>query len=560
MRKRLSEGGVTVQAIAGNHAVFLGLDLSDAARAGCLGWSIHREDHTENEDHWLAGFKTFEAVVPNPDPAVTYLSSDHPMQTFYWGDYSAKPAHDYTYRLVPRFGAPGALENHPGVEASIDITTNDPATGRHGVYFNRGVAASQAYERKFGASPSTLPGPKRAEALAWLSRGLFEAMVAFIGQATSAQLALRAAVYEFTQPDVLEAFKSAHDAGADIQIVYHANADTQGSANRKAIQDCGLNVPPSPMIPRTRAAIAHNKFIVFCTKDNAGALTPVSVWTGSTNLSEGGIFGHSNVGHVVRDGAVAGRYLDFWSELQGDPELATTQAWNDANSPFAQSNVTSAGIHTLFSPRSNLDPLDWYAGQFADGPSASSNITLPFGMTQVFEDKLTAYNGPALHLVMLDQHDSHQAVWSASKQVFVAVGSEGGPDLLARWAKEALTGFNVHVPYLHTKILLVDPLSANPTVISGSANFSPNSTDLNDENMLVIQGDQDLADVYLTEYARIFQHFYARYWASQLAAGGSAQTQSFLADTDAWQTPYFTVGNPKFMLRTLYSTRVEGNA
>jgi hypothetical protein len=207
------------------------------------------------------------------------------------------------------------------------------------------------------------------------------------------------------------------------------------------------------------------------------------VWTGSTNLSEGGIFGHSNVGHVVRDGAVAGRYLDFWSELQADPELATTQAWTDANSPFAQNDVNSAGIHTLFSPRSNLDPLDWYAGEFADGPSASSSITLPFGMTQAFEDKLTPYNGPALHFVMLDQHDSHQAIWSASKQVFVAVGSEGGPDSLARWAKEALTGFNVHVPYLHTKILLVDPLSANPTVISGSANFSPNSTDLNDENM-----------------------------------------------------------------------------
>jgi phosphatidylserine/phosphatidylglycerophosphate/cardiolipin synthase-like enzyme len=105
----------------------------------------------------------------------------------------------------------------------------------------------------------------------------------------------------------------------------------------------------------------------------------------------------------------------------------------------------------------------------------------------------------------------------------------------------------------------VNPLSANPTVISGSANYSPNSTDLNDENMLVIQGDQGLADVYFTEYARIFQHFYARYWASQLAAGGGAHTQSFLADTDAWQTPYFTDGNPKFMLRTLYSTRVEGN-
>jgi phosphatidylserine/phosphatidylglycerophosphate/cardiolipin synthase-like enzyme len=196
--------------------------------------------------------------------------------------------------------------------------------------------------------PDQLPADKKAAALAWLSRGLMEALIAFIGQADSAQFALRAAVYEFTQPDVLAAFRAAHDQGADVRIVYHALADGEGNSNRQAIGDAGLD--PAIVIPRTKANIAHNKFIVLCTKDAAGDLTPECAWTGSTNISEGGIFGHSNVGHVVRDPAVAGRYLDFWSELEGDPELDALRDWTTANSQFDESAVATDGIHTLFSP------------------------------------------------------------------------------------------------------------------------------------------------------------------------------------------------------------------
>ncbi len=140
----------------------------------------------------------------------------------------------------------------------------------------------------------------------------------------------------------------------------------------------------------------------------------------------------------------------------------------------------------------------------------------------------------------------------------MAVGTVGGPSLLSRWAQEELTGFNSFVPYLHTKILLVDPLGADPTVITGSANFSPDSTDTNDENMLVIRGDKEAADVYFTEFARIFIHFYARWWASQLTKGpDDAQVSSFLSETDAWQVPYFTEGNPKALQRTVFSSKVE---
>src|SRR5438445_4677220 len=47
MRVHNSEHGLSVRATAGTHTVLLGFDLVDPA--GCLGFGIHRTDHTEEE-------------------------------------------------------------------------------------------------------------------------------------------------------------------------------------------------------------------------------------------------------------------------------------------------------------------------------------------------------------------------------------------------------------------------------------------------------------------------------------------------------------------------------
>jgi phosphatidylserine/phosphatidylglycerophosphate/cardiolipin synthase-like enzyme len=46
--------------------------------------------------------------------------------------------------------------------------------------------------------------------------------------------------------------------------------------------------------------------------------------------------------------------------------------------------------------------------------------------------------------------------------------------------------------------------------VTGSANFSKASTNDNDENMLVIRGDRRVADIYFTEFNRLFNHYYMR--------------------------------------------------
>ena len=79
-----------------------------------------------------------------------------------------------------------------------------------------------------------------------------------------------------------------------MQIRYEAQS--YKDENEAMIAQSGIGDICAPQ--KSRDGIRHNKFIVLIHKNK-----PVAVWTGSTNISAGGIFGHSNVGHVVWDEA-----------------------------------------------------------------------------------------------------------------------------------------------------------------------------------------------------------------------------------------------------------------
>jgi phosphatidylserine/phosphatidylglycerophosphate/cardiolipin synthase-like enzyme len=546
MRKNVTQQGISAHAISGSYTVTLGLNATEEARKGLLGFAIKRTDHTENESYWLRGFKTFRSVVPEPKPGETYPLMEHPVQSFLWGDYTAKPGHDYMFEIVPLYGKPKFLV--PGKTLKVRIRTEREDQGKHSVYFNRGVAGSQAYAWKFGdRSPDDVPDRK---AYIWLSRGLEEALLAYIGQANRPGTGLRASVYEFNYPPVLAAFKAAHDAGADVKIIYDARQDPPVEATRAAIKEAGL--PEEVLIPRkaNKSAISHNKFIVLLKRGR-----PVQVWSGSTNFTRGGIFGQANVGHLVRDSRVAQRYLEYWKLLSGDPSSkdlrpALVQLTPDLDGP------APSGNSMFFSPRPSLAALEWYASRL-DAATQTAALTAAFGVTSQLAEVL-GKDKDYPRFLLLEKAGSNFSVYGADRDVQISVGSHLGTDPLYQWAAERLTGFNVHVQYIHTKFMLVDPLTENPLVVTGSANFSEPSTTENDENMLVIQDDKRVADIYLGEFMRLFNHFYFRYHANRLQAleKGESSSGLFLVEDDSWTNRYYNPTSPKFKLRVLFGTRL----
>jgi hypothetical protein len=72
--------------------------------------------------------------------------------------------------------------------------------------------------------------------------------------------------------------------------------------------------------------------------------------------------------------------------------------------------------------------------------------------------------------------------------------------------------------------------------------------------MLLIRGDTRIADIYLTEFDRIFRHFYFRDVANELAAKGHNAKSIFLdeSDTFAWSASYFWADGFKSLRRQMF--------
>jgi uncharacterized protein YegP (UPF0339 family)/phosphatidylserine/phosphatidylglycerophosphate/cardiolipin synthase-like enzyme len=563
MRVGAAHDGISVHAIAGSYVVLFGLDCTEAARHGLLGFAVERTDHTEDEQYWLRGFKVFKERAFDVVPGQSVTSLEHPFQTFLWSDFTAKPGYTYTYRICAMYGKPKKLEI--GREVSVTVNTEPVDAGVHAVHFNRGVAASQAYARRFGYVEPDIEQPDEPY-WPWLSRGLKEAMLDFIAQARGARFTLHAAVYEFNYPFALEAFKSAADSGADVRVVYDRRGKVHvpepgqekryrvWEATEPAAEAAGLT---PHMIPRkTNSAISHNKFIVLSKNGQ-----PQQIWTGSTNFTWGGIFGQSNVGHVVRDTAVAQAYLDYWTRLSQDPNYATIRPANVAASPQPSIQPPS-GITPVFFPREDLQMMDWYVAQ-AERATESFFITAAFGLHKRLAHVL---GQPADHLryVLLETDKRGAQIETTDFDVKIAVGSyldyeTARRQPLIRWVKERLTLLNSHVRHAHTKFMIVDALTDNPLVVTGSANFSDASVKSNDENMLIIQGDTRVADIYLGEFMRLFNHHYFRYLAQKLGwdlRGGGSIAE--LYDSDVWTERYFDPSKPSFKQRQLFRWKGTG--
>jgi hypothetical protein len=554
MRARASKDGLTVRIIAGTHATLLAFDLADERRPGCLGFSIERTDVGTGDRRWLPNSLRFMSD-PHGELVTTARA---PLQKFRWGDYTTEPGRLYRYRVVARYGTPsdiiaqGVLAERPGGfdvisgGVTLELRTEDNRNEATSIFFNRGAAASQAYVNKFGDNdPDDIP-----EALTWLSRGLEEGLVAFIAKADGPDFALHGCVYEFEKPTPIRALKLAQGRGAEVHIVYHARrGGNTAEENKTAIAKEEVSFQTTP---RTQgSAIMHNKYLVLLRKDATGTLQPIAVWTGGTNWTEGGIYGQLNVGHAVYDPAVATRYEAGFQVLAQDLTIDATQARNDVITPTPLNRAAlQHGPTPLFSPQNGLGMIDLYADICKTAKVLM--ISAPFALHERIRNVLGSPTDGAMRFLLADKEGSYGEKGNIDKlnadpgnMAAVAKPYEGTK--LADFQKRKLDRDRLMVDesfhhagiHIHSKIILADPFGADPVLVTGSANFSTNSTVANDSNILVFRGDTAVADVYVADFMRMFEH----YWFRSRKDEKLAANQIFaLKDTDAWSERYFTPG------------------
>jgi phosphatidylserine/phosphatidylglycerophosphate/cardiolipin synthase-like enzyme len=559
--------GYTVFAVAGTNTVSFGIDFKNADTKGLLGFSVQRT-YADGSVHFLPGFKIFEEHQKDMKPGNVVSTETDPIQSFVWDDFTLAPGKNYTYTFIPVKGAPDALIRQKAIP--INISTEPIfSSKKHDIYFNRGAASSQAYAREFdNTPPDKLVGKKKQDAFDWLTRDLESALIKFISQTKRGET-LNGCFYEFTYQPVLTEFTKAIKRGVKVSLVIDCK-NNQHTVKEKLIKSTPrvenleaikiAKIPMTSIIKReaNKSVLQHNKFMV-----RLQGNMPIEVWTGSTNITESGIFGQTNVGHWVKDKNVAKIYQSYWELLSKDPgpkdgdpaptkkkdKAAYIKDIMDIQKDLA--SVIPVGVTPIFSPRSSNAMLEEYFS-LIDKAKRTGDITLAFGISADLKKLLEKHDPQSpVTFMVLEKEDK---ATKKNQKTFYSLNSKNNvyeafgafvDDPVYKWVLQESNaiklGLGVNISYIHSKFLLQDALGNDPVIVTGSANFSANSTVGNDENMIVIRGDQRVADIYFTEFNRLFSHFYYRAVVKQIKEkkqDDDPKKGAFLDGTDAWLSDY----------------------
>jgi len=562
-RDYVTDGKISCNAIGGAKVVMLGFDASDEGREGLLGFAVKKIDVTSKQEFWLG--PKVEVDMGEAGGADDEKKELRIIQKFLWNDYMAYSGHNYTYRITPLYIGEGnqkkwgsSIEVH--VKTQGNVINNE--VKKDAVFFNRANSGSQGYIARFGDGPiDELSEEKNKEAYEWLSNGLIQAMKDVLNLATDKSYAIRGAVYEFSFEPLVQEFKNAHDRGVDVKICFHRHdkADDVSVATLKVMEKVGLgpigeikdgdftdeDVAGLQCIPISHGPIHHNKFVMLL-KDNK----PYALWTGSTNWTLGALCGHSNVGHLTYNEVLLDQFHQYWNHLCHNKTPSHKKDDNEAVSPFNPDKPIGQ-YQSVFSPRHSLQVLFDY-GAFIVNAKGPVFLTLPFGVTkEMYEFLVKETKHPKFILVdnAYGAHGKTERFLEVKKTPnnYVALGEYLKEDHGDNWHEEHLSGLNSHVKFIHTKFLLIDPLGPEPLIVTGSANFSASSTDKNDENMIVIRTNPDVAQIYVNDFMRFFEHFELR---NKVNAG--APVPEFLLG-DGWTKPYYKQHSEEYMKRSTFS-------
>lgn len=327
--------------------------------------------------------------------------------------------------------------------------------------------------------------------------------------------------------------------------------------------------------------IGHNKFVVHV-KDGK----PLSVFTGSTNWTSTGIAGQTNNALLVESSEVAEVFLDYWKRMQQDaldvphPFSAGMNASRQSLA-FRSVNATKATIALA----NGAELTTWFSPNMRERTKTKK---LPPDLADVYRRMRLAKDailflafypaqrgtdciiGEAIDIGRKDRKlIVTGAVSSAQAMPNYIPKDKGDPDdpsddvaaisphtfrdanveivrasriedrsLLKDFGGEQLTAKGAIGAIIHDKVMVIDPLSPDCTVVLGSHNLGFKASYSNDENMLIVTGDRALAEAYAVHILDVYDHYRFRAIQAQLAREKKQGWSGFLEGDDRWLEPY----------------------
>lgn len=288
-----------------------------------------------------------------------------------------------------------------------------------------------------------------------------------ISRIDSARRTIHIAAFEFNLTPIAEALIAAHRRGVEVRWVtddeHGLEADTEEDHGQFAwLQKAGIEIKDDG-----RGALMHNKFWIFDQQ---------IVWTGSTNITQNGMFRNNNNVIVIESADLAEIYEREFEEMWTAEEFGpTSTSTRDAQSVL----VNGTPIQIFFA---------------AEDDVAEQMIPMISKAEKSLHFMAFSFTHDGMGTAILDRFQNGVE----TKGIFETRGSETKyselPHLYCAGVPVRQDG---NPGTFHHKAIVIDA----QTVITGSFNFSKNANQNNDENVLIVTNSA-IAAKYLEEFDR----------------------------------------------------------
>lgn len=511
---------------------------------GCRGFAIERrkiDGAKKSTQEFLEnriGFEDEDTGIEQKEgqESVTKPSTEWPFQRFSWTDHDVTTGDRVSYRVVPVVRNPaGALETDEQQASawSDSKLLGEPPTSNFKPYFNRGFVMSQFMAKYLAANHLTLKqfkdkvadpkdrtvGPHEENIRTFLSGDLRLALLDQLATAKHDGTEIYAVLFELSDSELVDALvalgKKAHLVLANGSITAkkgESSADARKRDEnldaRKKLLAANVDVAEHDRFT-SPGPLGHNKFLV--RTDKRGQ--PLVAWTGSTNWTPTGLCTQINNGLLITDPQIAQIYREQWTRLR-KAGSAFPPALIEANSEPKDFGGGEAG-HVCgtvwFSRTSKGVDLDALTAEVQKAREGILFLMFMPGSSGLFSTVAARSGEPNLYVRGVVSELPHGRGDESAVDVSLIDGPrhtplhldiiqpEGVQHSLAKFAaevtrKQFLGGIGHAI--IHSKVVVIDPFSADPVVITGSHNFSASASGKNDENFIIVRGDHALAEAY----------------------------------------------------------------
>jgi len=483
-------------------------------------------------------------------------STNWPIQKFQWTDYMANPGDNLQYRVVPMVGPDKDNLHADSDKASKwtdEIKLSHEVTPKIEAYFNRGIVASQWVSRRLETTEENLQSKKLRTVIEtpgdsfrnYLAGPLGERLFELLASAAKDKRNIYAALYELDDKELETALKK---FGKRTHLVLaNGSVDKKGEDQNSEARGKLENINDVKDRMCSPRALGHNKFLVICDSKNK----PRWVWTGSQNWSKTGLCTQANNSVLIDDFGLAEQYLNQWTLLK-DAHDDTPNSLRQSNSEPRDEMVSQTPLRLWFTPTVGL--VDLIEARKVIEEARQAILFLMFNpgpkdtlLNEIIKTARAGKAGKRLYIHgVINQDPSTTAnpvelfQQDNSDKADFEVALPAAIDEPTEWFRRELKKLPGTFAMVHSKVVLVDPFTEHPVLLTGSHNLGPKASGINDENLLIIKNCPGLAGAYATNIMSIYNQYR---WRFRRHTQTKSKRWNGLKDNDTWQSGYLKEGS-----------------